>query len=101
MSSLDNRQATLENLSFTLRHPDMWPNGFEWNYSDCNRCAMGLAHKMWPKIVREPTTSAMVSAFGINDAKAADIFTGAARGDYSGFGVTATRVADLIDELLG
>jgi len=100
MSSIEQRQATLRDLSFALRHPDTWPKDFDWNYADCNRCAMGLAHRMWPKQVPEPTTNAMMDAFGMNASQASDIFTGAGRQSYTNLGVRPTRIADLIDELV-
>ena len=100
MSSIEQRQATLRDLSFALRHPETWPKDFDWNYSDCNRCAMGLAHRMWPKQVPEPTTGAMVDAFGIPVSKASDIFTGAGRNGWSNLGVRANHIADMIDELV-
>ena len=100
MSSLDQRQATLRDLSNALRDPDNWPTGFSWNYADCNRCAMGLAHRMWPQQVKQPTTEAMTQAFGIEANKASDIFTGAGRHRMSHAGITANQIANLIDELV-
>lgn len=37
----------LHALSYVLRHPDTWPEGFVWDYNDCLNCAMGLAHELW------------------------------------------------------
>ena len=101
MSSIEQRQATLRDLSFALRHPDTWPKGFEWNYSDCHKCAMGLAFTMWPQQIKEPTTQAMVDGFGIPVTSASEIFTGAGRHATGSIkGVTPAIIADLIDELV-
>lgn len=37
---------TLESLAWRLRHPETWPEGFEWDYAKCSRCAMGLAYRL-------------------------------------------------------
>ena len=53
MSNLDNRVArllakpSLEGLAYALRHPEVWPEGFEWGYGECETCAVGLASKLW------------------------------------------------------
>lgn len=38
---------SLEGLSWLLRHSEQWPAGFVWDYGDCDKCAMGLAAKLW------------------------------------------------------
>jgi hypothetical protein len=40
---------SLENLAFILRDRRLWPKGFEWNYKNCNSCAIGMAAKLWGK----------------------------------------------------
>lgn len=45
--TFDTTRPSLENLSYALRHPETWPDGFAWNYADCESCAMGLAAKLW------------------------------------------------------
>jgi hypothetical protein len=44
-------KPSLAALSYALRHPEMWPKGFEWDYSFCHSCAMGLTVQLWPHIV--------------------------------------------------
>lgn len=34
-------------LSYALRHPETWPEGFVWEYNNCRKCAMGLAIQLW------------------------------------------------------
>lgn len=43
--SLD--RPSLRALSHILRHKELWPEGFVWNYSSCSTCAMGLAWQIW------------------------------------------------------
>lgn len=43
----DLNKPSLHGLSYALRHPDTWPNGFVWDYGYCSGCAMGLAHALW------------------------------------------------------
>jgi hypothetical protein len=44
---IDLSTLSLEALSFLLRHKEMWPKDFQWDYSECKQCAMGLAMKLW------------------------------------------------------
>lgn len=44
--SLPQTELTLARLAVVLRDRSMWPDGFEWNYGDCPRCAMGLAYEI-------------------------------------------------------
>jgi hypothetical protein len=43
--SLD--QPSLQALSHILRHRELWPESFVWNYASCQTCAMGLAQLLW------------------------------------------------------
>lgn len=55
MSTLESRstnpislaQPTLKGLAFLLRHKELWPLGFEWDFGNCDRCAMGLTVQLW------------------------------------------------------
>lgn len=38
---------SLDGLAYALRHPETWPKGFVWDFNECSRCAMGLAHALW------------------------------------------------------
>lgn len=37
---------TYAGLSAVLRDRSLWPEGFEWNYSKCGTCAMGLVYRL-------------------------------------------------------
>lgn len=43
----DLSTPSLEGLAYLLRHPEKWPEGFKWDYSECSQCAMGLAFHLW------------------------------------------------------
>lgn len=48
IESLDDySQPSLQRLSYLLRHKELWPEGFTWDFSDCSKCAMGLALAVW------------------------------------------------------
>lgn len=43
-------KPTLHALSYALRHPEMWPKEFRWNFNECSQCAMGLAFALWTRL---------------------------------------------------
>lgn len=107
----DLDKPSLHALSYVLRHPDTWPEGFVWNYNVCQHCAMGLAHKLWADKVGRPSCSGgpsiMARSFGMNYEDARAIFIearGAPRHCFIGpknFDAhTPERVADQIDAYL-
>lgn len=80
-SDLD--KPSLHALSYALRHPDTWPASFNWNYTSCDTCAMGLAHQLWRQIPPHSDgtnvnagTSKMAKAFGMPFEVAQQIFFG-------------------------
>lgn len=115
-------KPSLENLSYVLRHPDAWPEGFVWDFSDCETCAMGLARGLWDKIdfpvdsydANKHAVSAVARAFAMPYAKAKNVFMGdsfdvpfktegtwwwkTSYPDWSD--ITPEMVADQIDEYL-
>ena len=38
---------SLRNLAYILRHKEMWPKGFEWDYTHFDNCAMGMCSELW------------------------------------------------------
>lgn len=52
---------SLRSLSFALRHPETWPEGFVWDYSLCTKCAAGLAMRLWVNM--EQTRSGSMIGF--------------------------------------
>lgn len=45
----DLDKPVLHNLAYVLRHPELWPKDFVWNFNKCDKCAMRLAHDLWFK----------------------------------------------------
>lgn len=43
----DLSKSSLPNLSYLLRHRELWPAGFVWNYKYGDNCAIGLNFKTW------------------------------------------------------
>lgn len=75
----DLSKPSLHALSYALRHPDTWPKDFIWNYNECEKCAMGLAHQLWAQIPQtKPATAAsiMARAFAMPYEAARSIFLG-------------------------
>ena len=50
---------SLEALSYALRHQETWPVGFEWDYSNCTTCAMGLTAQLWSAASPPPSINAV------------------------------------------
>jgi hypothetical protein len=103
MSNRTNK-PTIGALSFALRHKELWPADFHWDYSRCETCAMGLARRMWPKHVEEANLSSMINAFGIDADTAQRVFTGSYSyyrvGAIAGYEpVQPEHVADALDAL--
>lgn len=90
---------SLRALSYALRHRECWPKTFEWNYSDCNTCAMGLSVVLW-KQLEFPCRSTMQEAFGITREDAELLFLAPIR-RTSYEKVTPEMVANRIDEFVG
>lgn len=77
----DLNKPSLATLSYALRHPDTWPDNFEWNYQYCDNCAMGLAHALWKAIPQGSNdmntgSSRMAKAFAMPFAAAKNVFFG-------------------------
>ena len=75
----DLNRPSLHALSYVLRQPHMWPRNFHWNYSNCETCAMGLAHLLWhsiPSATQEDGASIMAREFAIPFGISRSIFLG-------------------------
>lgn len=42
-----HQKPTLSDLAYLLRHPELWPPHFVWNFAHCQSCAMALAFRKW------------------------------------------------------
>lgn len=77
-------------------HP-LWPRDFHYEYCDNFTCAMGLAHRLWPEAVREPTVLYMSRAFCIPLMRSAEIFKRMPM--YTGRITLAAAITKYLDEL--
>lgn len=109
----DLGKPSLHALSYCLRHPDTWPEGFYWDFADCQQCAMGLAHELWsaiPSVDRRDGPSVMARTFAMPYEQAERIFLGEAYRTEHLFGIltrypghdniTPEMVANAIDAYL-
>jgi hypothetical protein len=92
---VDPSKPSLKGLSYFLRRPELWPEGFVWNYGDYRTCAVGLAYQLWgihldnlPKVFNIP--------YGSVDRL---FFSAATKHDT--INVTPLHIADDIDAFLG
>jgi hypothetical protein len=88
----------LQNLATVLRHREMWPTDFEWDYSQCSTCAMGLAWRLG--MISNCCTNTAAEEFGIPYNVAFRIFLWLAIERGEGKNVTPEHVADAIDAYL-
>jgi hypothetical protein len=92
-------KPTLERLAHVLRHRELWPKYFEWKFSDCDHCAMGLARQMFPDHVASTDCPTMSESFDIPMRDAQNIFMMPNAG-YCFMSVTPEVIADRIDAYL-
>lgn len=97
-------QPSLKALSYLLRHKDLWPKYFTWNYNRCNQCAVGLAAELWGHVNTDSVYTAMDDMAILMDMPGyavTDIFSGGghwmSKVEYKLKDVTPEMVADQID----
>lgn len=96
--SLD--RPTINGLAYLLRHRELWPKGFCWDYLSRDCCAIGLMTCFWSKAhpgtgYMTPTTK-LAKTLGISGKNANKIFFGLPWNS----GTTPDEVADVIDLLV-
>lgn len=93
LAPVDLSKPSLEALAYLLRHKELWPAGFEWNFDECDTCAIGLTTRVWDVAVSD-----MQRTFGLSDELYVRIV---GHGAYSVVRkVTANDVATRIDSYL-
>jgi hypothetical protein len=65
---------SISTLAYVLRHPELWPENFSWDYSSAPHCAMGLAHRMWPQQIGSMETHCVSQALKFSEQDACRIF---------------------------
>ena len=95
-------KPSLSTLAFVLRHRELWPADFEWDYTECAQCALGVGIRLGWLVGSdnlEHVIDSAKAAFAISEDIAESIFCNA-EASFPGvrFGeVTPEHVADLID----
>lgn len=54
---VDLSKPSVLGLAYLLRHRELWPTDFVFDFADCPTCAMGLAVKFWRLDVSRPESS--------------------------------------------
>ena len=90
-------QHAARELSFILRNRALWPEGFEWDYSQCETCAMGLAIKLG--MTTGHFVQHVADRLGMPAIRAQEIFLYAHGlcGPRSRADITPEHIADLLD----
>lgn len=93
------KPASLADFAHKLRHPEMWPEDFIFNFIYEDTCARGLAYVLG--MVDQPTTEGMMKAFGISRKDARQLFNAGYAYAYLGrIEITAVTIADRIDAFI-
>jgi hypothetical protein len=96
-------QPTLRDLAVILRHREVWPEGFEWRFSQCEHCALGVAAALLQESPEELLYFKWASdVFGISFYRVEELFHKAPRDAAGRFGagVTHEHVAAAIEKYL-
>src|SRR5271166_4191473 len=83
---------TLAGLAVALRHKELWPTDFKWNYDNCSTCAMGLAIRLFG------FRPSMKVLFSIPSGDVTEIF--ADRKGKRSEDITPEEIADRIEKCL-
>lgn len=71
---VDLSKPSSKGLAYLLRHKELWPKDFVFNFLDCDTCAMGLAQRTWPEVIKYASTGSVGKALGIEEPAALIIF---------------------------
>jgi hypothetical protein len=97
MSRRDTATPSLSALSFILRNPELWPEGFEFDWWNCRTCAMGLAASIWGDVRDAHYADDIKRMFRIPQREVEEIFCHWTDEERD---PTPADVADKIDEYL-
>ena len=103
----DLTKPSLKGLAYILRHKELWPKKFRWDFAVCERCAMGMAVKLWNYKTYYGHVAATANKFRISipDARAMFCYESPympmdENGNRLPGNVTPEMVADRIDKYL-
>jgi hypothetical protein len=92
-------KPSLAYLAYALRHKEVWPTSFIWDYSMHFTCAMGLAALLWS--IDDLCTSGMATEFNISKDEAKWLFLSAGKNysltDKDCKNVQPEHIAELIE----
>lgn len=73
---IDLSEPSVLGLAYVLRHSELWPCGFSFNFSHCTMCAMGLALRYWhySEPTKETFAGSLSDLLGIPEEVAKKIF---------------------------
>jgi hypothetical protein len=94
----DLDKPSLRGLAYVLRHPELWPSDFVWEFSDCDACAMGLAFRLWD-LGEHPWSFSMTEHFPISEQTSIELFTYSST-DVRGY-IPPEEIAARIEAYLG
>lgn len=61
-----------KSFAMVLRHPELWPVGFRWNYTHSRTCAMGLCSALG--YIKDPQQWLAQRFLGLTDREAEEVF---------------------------
>jgi hypothetical protein len=61
-------------LIAALRDEEMWPDGFVWEYNNCDRCASGMYQKLYAPGIH--SYYSVGDDLGLNETQARHVFNG-------------------------
>ncbi len=95
--SLSMDRPSLTGLAHVLRHPEMWPADFRWDYTDCANCGIGLSRQLWTEAADKPLNA----VFSIDEKTTQALFYEVRKRGFAEMSATsAVNVADAIDAYL-
>ncbi len=101
---IDLRRPSLRGLAYLLRHKELWPEGFEFDYYDPFSCAIGLGRRVWnvpyPDRNIHPESLHDIPQLGMTKGQYSLIFSWIGV-YYNMRPVTADMAADYIDAMIG
>lgn len=100
---IDLSKPSLAALEHVLRHHELWPADFQWNYLEWDTCAGGLSCALWGGYndrawgeIAKRAWGEIAKRFGVNLTNAKAIFLSANPPGVSERNTTPEHVADAI-----